>query len=117
MVSLSSQQLLLMIITEIVLEILSQLCSSLIPIPISPIISSIVLIVGRLMMEKFDGVRVYWDGKRLFSTSSRSLIQVPQDLQFPTTPFEGELWYMLVVFIYLLYIGWDITNGSDVLNF
>jgi hypothetical protein len=45
------------------------------------------------MMEKFDGVRVYWDGKRLFSTSSRSLIQVPLNLQFPTTPFEGELWY------------------------
>jgi DNA ligase-1 len=44
------------------------------------------------MMEKFDGVRVFWDGKQLHSKKSRITINVPQGLQFPNFPFEGELW-------------------------
>jgi hypothetical protein len=47
---------------------------------------------GWLIMDKFDGVRVFWDGKRLHSKSSGVKIEVPRSLQFPATPFEGELW-------------------------
>jgi hypothetical protein len=44
------------------------------------------------MMEQFDGVRVFWDGKRLHSKNSKTSIQVPQELKFPSISFEGELW-------------------------
>jgi hypothetical protein len=44
------------------------------------------------MMEKFDGVRVYWDGKYLYSRKSAIGITVPAEYQFPATSFEGELW-------------------------
>jgi hypothetical protein len=52
----------------------------------------IILTLYRLMMEKFDGVRVYWDGKNLHSKHSTSVIIVPPDCKFPNIPFEGELW-------------------------
>jgi hypothetical protein len=45
------------------------------------------------MMEMFDGVRVYWDGKVLRSHEFKKQIDVPKDIIFPSTPFEGELWY------------------------
>jgi hypothetical protein len=44
-------------------------------------------------MEKFDGIRVYWDGKRLYSKQLKTSIDIPQEFKFPSTPFEGELWY------------------------
>jgi hypothetical protein len=44
-------------------------------------------------MEKFDGVRVFWDGNHLYITNSKVKITVPQGIQFPSIPFEGELWY------------------------
>jgi hypothetical protein len=47
------------------------------------------------MMEKFDGVRVFWDGKRLYSKSPQVVIDVPSEWKFPTIPFEGELWLVL----------------------
>jgi hypothetical protein len=43
-------------------------------------------------MEKFDGVRVYWDGKALFARNKKQKIEVPSTVQFPSTPFEGEIW-------------------------
>jgi hypothetical protein len=46
------------------------------------------------MMEKFDGVGVFWDGQNLFTKSSRIPIQIPRDIHFPSIPFEGELWYV-----------------------
>jgi hypothetical protein len=46
----------------------------------------------RLMMEKYDGVRVYWDGTRLFTKNLQVAIDVPKELKFPAVPFEGELW-------------------------
>jgi hypothetical protein len=45
------------------------------------------------MMEKYDGVRVIWNGKALYSRYTNKLIEVPQTSQFPSIPFEGELWY------------------------
>jgi hypothetical protein len=44
------------------------------------------------MMEKFDGIRVFWDGKRLQSKKLKFKIDVPSQYNFPTVPFEGELW-------------------------
>jgi hypothetical protein len=44
------------------------------------------------MMEKFDGVRVFWDGQRLISKSSKTVIPVPPEYKLPSLPFEGELW-------------------------
>jgi hypothetical protein len=45
---------------------------------------------GWWIMEKYDGVRVYWDGQYLLWKNSQ--VEVPKDLQFPSIPFEGELW-------------------------
>jgi DNA ligase-1 len=53
-------------------------------------------------MEKFDGIRVYWDGKQLYSQNSKYVLNVPQDCKFPNIPFEGELWYAFVTIINLL---------------
>jgi hypothetical protein len=51
------------------------------------------LTLYRLMMEKYDGVRVYWDGKSLYTSYPKQHLQVPNNIAFPTIPFEGELWY------------------------
>jgi hypothetical protein len=49
------------------------------------------------MMEKVDGLRVYWDGKTLYSKELRMTIDLPKDCPpFPTTPFEGEIWYVII---------------------
>jgi hypothetical protein len=52
----------------------------------------LTLNIIRLMMEKFDGVRVYWDGSRLHALGLKTSIEVPKSCLFPSTPFEGELW-------------------------
>lgn len=43
--------------------------------------------------EKYDGVRAYWDGKRLVSRQGNTL-HAPQWFiaNFPNTPLDGELW-------------------------
>jgi hypothetical protein len=43
-------------------------------------------------MEKFDGIKVYWDGTTLYSPLLKQKIVVPADCKFPIIPFEGELW-------------------------
>jgi hypothetical protein len=45
-------------------------------------------------MEKYDGVKVYWNGKDKLLTPSGKVINVPRNLAvtFPSLPFEGELW-------------------------
>jgi hypothetical protein len=48
--------------------------------------------VFRLMMEKFDGIRVYWNGKNLYVSDSRTPLKVPKEHAFSSIPFEGELW-------------------------
>jgi hypothetical protein len=44
------------------------------------------------MMEKYDGIRVFWDGKQLHSKTSGKILNLPKGHNFPTIPFEGELW-------------------------
>jgi hypothetical protein len=47
---------------------------------------------GWLMMEKYDGVRVFWNGKQLLAKAEKIVMNVPRELSFPSIPFEGELW-------------------------
>ncbi len=53
-----------------------------------------VIPLGWWMMEKYDGVRVYWDGMKLCTSHDNRAIQVPPQYTefFPTIPFEAELW-------------------------
>jgi DNA ligase-1 len=48
---------------------------------------------GWWMSEKLDGIRAYWDGKRLFSRQGKQL-PVPSTfaLGMPDIPLDGELW-------------------------
>jgi hypothetical protein len=46
------------------------------------------------MMEKYDGVRVYWDGQTLHANGQKYSKSAYSKLQtFPSIPFDGELWY------------------------
>jgi DNA ligase-1 len=48
---------------------------------------------GWWMTEKFDGVRLYWDGNALF-TRQGNRVKAPEIFtrQLPTFPLDGELW-------------------------
>jgi DNA ligase-1 len=48
---------------------------------------------GWLMSEKFDGVRGYWDGEKMWSKNGKDL-QPPDEFvrDLPGFPLEGELW-------------------------
>lgn len=50
-------------------------------------------ITGWVMSEKLDGVRAYWDGKKLISRSGR-VLNPPEDFlkDFPPFTLDGELW-------------------------
>lgn len=52
-----------------------------------------IAIAGWLMSEKLDGVRGYWDGRRLLSKNGKPF-QPPDDFtrNFPDFPLEGEIW-------------------------
>jgi DNA ligase-1 len=48
---------------------------------------------GWLYSEKFDGVRGYWDGRRLLSRSGIPFEAPPAfTVNFPPFPLEGEIW-------------------------
>jgi DNA ligase-1 len=48
-------------------------------------------------MEKLDGVRVFWDGKALYTKDLKKISPPSQFVnKFPTIPFEGELRYVLI---------------------
>ncbi len=49
------------------------------------------------MMEKYDGVRVFWDGKELTSKYGK-VSTIPQWIKnsLPSIAFEGVLWYVLL---------------------
>jgi ATP-dependent DNA ligase len=48
---------------------------------------------GWWMSEKFDGMRLYWNGSQFF-TRQGNLVDVPKSLtsQLPRTTLDGELW-------------------------
>lgn len=50
-------------------------------------------VAGYLVSEKFDGVRAYWDGQRLFTRQGNAINAPRWWLQaLPNTPLDGELW-------------------------
>jgi DNA ligase-1 len=45
------------------------------------------------MMEKYDGVRVFWNGNSLFTKDMKLIITPPRwTRNFPSFAFEGELY-------------------------
>jgi DNA ligase-1 len=48
---------------------------------------------GWWMSEKFDGMRLFWDGSQFFSRSGNK-INVPDFITsaLPNVPLDGELW-------------------------
>jgi DNA ligase-1 len=54
------------------------------------------------MSEKYDGVRAYWTGSKLFSRFGRE-IQVPEFISnsLPNVALDGELWYFILTILYL----------------
>jgi hypothetical protein len=50
--------------------------------------------IYRLMMEFLDGVRVFWNGSKLYTKDLKTAIEVPKELAFPSSSFEGVLWYV-----------------------
>jgi ATP-dependent DNA ligase len=51
---------------------------------------------GWWMTEKYDGMRLYWDGSQFYSRTGEK-VNVPQLITqtLPSTPLDGELWYQL----------------------
>jgi DNA ligase-1 len=50
-------------------------------------------VTGWLMSEKLDGVRGYWDGRRLLSRNGLPFNPPPEfTANFPDFPVEGEIW-------------------------
>jgi ATP-dependent DNA ligase len=52
-----------------------------------------LLTVTRWLTEKFDGMRLFWTGKQLFTRQGKEII-APQFFtnQLPSVPLDGELW-------------------------
>ena len=50
-------------------------------------------VIDRWMSEKFDGIRAYWTGRRMYSRSGKE-IQIPQFFynKLPRYALDGELW-------------------------
>jgi ATP-dependent DNA ligase len=48
---------------------------------------------GWHMTEKFDGMRLYWNGSQFFTRQGRK-VKVPESItkQLPSVPLDGELW-------------------------
>jgi DNA ligase-1 len=46
------------------------------------------------MTEKYDGVRLYWNGTAFYTRQGKKL-QVPESFtqQMPRIALDGELWY------------------------
>ncbi|MBP3194583.1 MAG: DNA ligase [Cardiobacteriaceae bacterium] len=50
-------------------------------------------VIGWLASEKLDGIRAYWDGKKLISRSGKEFLNTAEFVRdFPNFPIDGELW-------------------------
>jgi DNA ligase-1 len=49
---------------------------------------------GWYMTEKYDGMRLYWNGSQFF-TRQGTRVPVPESVasQMPSIALDGELWY------------------------
>ena len=71
-------------------------------------------ITGWVMSEKLDGIRAYWDGKRLLSRGGK-VIHAPTWFTqgYPPFPIDGELWTKRADFEQILSIVRDRTPSTD----
>ena len=46
------------------------------------------------MSEKYDGIRAYWNGYKMFTRQGKE-IRIPEffKMRMPTFALDGELWY------------------------
>jgi DNA ligase-1 len=63
---------------------------------------------GWYMTEKFDGMRLYWNGSQ-FLTRHGNTVKVPDSLtrQMPSAPLDGELWYFVCCKYLILGLNMD----------
>lgn len=49
---------------------------------------------GWFMTEKYDGMRLYWNGKQFISKSGKTVSTAPESMikKMPSVPLDGELW-------------------------
>ncbi len=66
---------------------------------------------NRFVLEKLDGVRIYWNGKGELSTSTLKRIQPPSWFarHLPKVPIEGELWCGYNTYN----TAWQLTFGAS----
>ena len=71
-------------------------------------------ITGWVMSEKLDGIRAYWDGKRLY-TKNGKVIHAPKWLiaQYPPFAIDGELWTKRGDFEHIASIVQDKVPGKE----
>ncbi len=76
------------------------------------------LISFRWMCEKYNGIRVFWDGHQLITAKQRQLVPLPLSVrsELPSIPFEAELWYNQPPNIMVRRSGYDtpidLTNAN-----
>ena len=53
---------------------------------------------GWWMTEKYDGVRLFWNGSSFITRQGKKL-DVPESItkQLPSEPLDGELWYVQTI--------------------
>jgi ATP-dependent DNA ligase len=58
---------------------------------------------GWWMTEKYDGVRLYWNGSQFYSRQNRK-VKAPLSLTatLPQIPLDGELWFVLAFAMFSL---------------
>ena len=52
---------------------------------------------GWWLSEKYDGLRAFWNGSKMFSRTGRE-IKLPDffRIRLPPLPLDGELWYFFI---------------------
>jgi DNA ligase-1 len=53
---------------------------------------------GWWMTEKYDGMRLYWNGTT-FYTRQGNVVIAPEfiTMQLPNIPLDGEIWYHIII--------------------
>jgi DNA ligase-1 len=51
------------------------------------------LLISRWMTEKYDGMRLYWDGNQFFTRQGKR-VKIPDSVaeQLPSFALDGEIW-------------------------
>jgi DNA ligase-1 len=69
--------------------------------------------IGYWISEKFDGMRAYWDGHKLYSKQGVE-IKAPKEFtaNFPEQTLDGELWYVIAILLPRLQCQTGLNWGS-----